>query len=211
MEQPSESRDSIGLATEKPQTSASAFAGSAFAKLAGSTASPFGALGGSGKPSLFGSSSGSSSMGSLLGAQAAGAPSAPPKLSFGSAAATSPFAGLNGQSGGSVFKSSPFASAFGGSALSGPRLSNFGKPGEALKSDKPAKPFGAPDSDAEDKSDEEDNEDEDAKADAASEDAEAKEEEREKDESKGADDKKKPKLHKSEFYLNHICLKFPTH
>ncbi|KAL2127191.1 hypothetical protein VTI74DRAFT_11125 [Chaetomium olivicolor] len=192
MEQPSEARDSTTKTEQPKQTSAAAFASSGFAKLAASSASPFGSIGGAGKPSLFGSSSGTSSFGSVLSSSKPAAPSAPPKLSFGSAAAvSSPFAGLNGQTGGSVFKSSPFASAFGGSALSGPRLGNFGKPGEALKSDKPAKPFGAPDSDAEDKSEDEDNEDEDTKGDAASED-EAKEEDKEKDES----DRKKPKLQK---------------
>ncbi|KAL2261121.1 hypothetical protein VTK26DRAFT_4684 [Humicola hyalothermophila] len=198
MEQTAEARDSAAATkTDKPQTSASAFANSTFGKLASSSTSPFGTLGASGKPSLFGSSSGPASLGGVLGASQPAAPSAPPKLSFGSAAAASPFAGLNGQQGGSVFKSSPFASAFGGSALSGQRLTNFGKPGEALKSDKPAKPFGAPDSDAEDKSEEEDNEDENTKGDAASDGAEGKEDEKEKDESKApGDDKKKPKLQK---------------
>ncbi|KAH6631634.1 hypothetical protein F5144DRAFT_226497 [Chaetomium tenue] len=196
MEQ-SEARDSPAMsdATRPKQTSSSAFASSGFAKLAASSTSPFGSFGGPGKPSLFGSSSGPSSLGGVLGGSKPAAPSAPPKLSFGGAAASSPFAGLNGQSTtGSVFKSSPFASAFGGSALSGPRI-NFGKPGEVLKSDKPAKPFGAPDSDAEDKSEEESNEDEDAKGDASSDD-EAKEEEGDREASKGAEEKKKPKLQK---------------
>lgn len=188
--------------TAKQQTSATSFAASGFAKLGGSSTSPFGALGGAGKPSPFASAS-STSFGSVLGApkQPAAAPSSPPKLSFGSKTTSSPFAGLNGQASGSVFKSSPFASAFGGSALSGPRLANFGKPGEVLKSDKPAKPFGAPDSDAEAKSGDEESGDEGSNDDAASDNAEDKEAEREKDESKLAagDDKKKPKLQKSEF------------
>ncbi|KAL2021924.1 hypothetical protein VTK56DRAFT_6343 [Thermocarpiscus australiensis] len=183
---------------EPPQTSAAAFAKSGFAKLAASPASPFGTLGTSGKPSLFGSaSSGTPSFGSVLGGSKPTAPSSPPKLSFGSAAAASPFAGLNGQGDKSVFKSSPFASAFGGSALSGARLANFGKPGEALKSGKPAKPFGAPDSDAEDKSEEGGDEEEDTKSKASSEDGEDKEAEKEKDESRAtSEDKKKPKLQK---------------
>ncbi|KAH6856776.1 hypothetical protein B0I37DRAFT_368320 [Chaetomium sp. MPI-CAGE-AT-0009] len=197
MEQP-EARDSPAASetTRPKQTSSSAFASSGFAKLAASSTSPFGSFGGSGKPSLFNSSSGSPSLGGVLGGSKPAAPSAPPKLSFGGAAASSPFAGVNGQgTGASVFKSSPFASAFGGSALSGPRL-NFGKPGEVLKSDKPAKPFGAPDSDAEDdKSEEESNEDEDAKDDASSDD-EDKGEERDREASKGVDDKKKLKLQK---------------
>jgi hypothetical protein len=107
-----------------------------------------------------------------------------------------------------VFKSSPFGSAFGGSSFggsafggsalsSGPRL-NFGKPGEVLKSDKPARPFGAPESD-EDKSGDESNDDEDTKGDASSDEAESKDGER--DDSKAGDDKKKPKLQKSEFFV----------
>ncbi|KAG7288034.1 hypothetical protein NEMBOFW57_007554 [Staphylotrichum longicolle] len=194
MEQPSETTSFTTKPEPPKQTSSSAFANSGFAKLASSSASPFGSFGGSGKPSLFGSPSPSPSLSGVLGGSKPAAPSAPPKLSFGSAAAASPFGGLNGQTGGSVFKSSPFASAFGGSALSGPRL-NFGKPGEVLKSDKPAKPFGAPDSDAEGKSDDEDNEDEDTKGDASS-DEESREEEKDKDDSKAGDDKKKPKLQK---------------
>lgn len=89
---------------------------------------------------------------------------------------------------------SPFGSAFGGSALGGSRLSTFGRPGEALKSDKPAKPFGAPDSDAEDdgpNTGEEDNGDEEK---AGSE--EDKDGEKEKEEVKVVDDEKKPKLRK---------------
>lgn len=186
---------------DKPQTSAAAFAASGFAKAGGSSASPFGALGGSGKPSPFASISGTS-FNSVLGSpKPAAAPPSPPKLSFGSKTAASPFAGLNGQSSGSAFKSSPFASAFGGSALSGPRITKFGNPGEALKSDKPAKPFGAPDSDTEGKSEGEGSGDEATNDDASSDNGEDKEAEREKDESKSAagDDKKKPKLQKSEF------------
>jgi hypothetical protein len=200
MEQPSEGQDTTKPEPPK-QTSASAFASSGFAKLAASSTSPFGSFGGSGKPSLFGSSSASPSLGGVLGgSKPAAAPSAPPKLSFGGAATSSPFAGLNGQSGGSVFRSSPFASAFGGSALSGPRL-NFGKPGEVLKSDKPAKPFGAPDSDAENNSGEESNDEEDTKGDASSDEGEGKEEDSQKDESsKAGEDKKKLKLQKSEYY-----------
>jgi hypothetical protein len=201
MEQPSEGQDTTKPEPPK-QTSASAFASSGFAKLAASSTSPFGSFGGSGKPSLFGSSSASPSLGGVLGgSKPAAAPSASPKLSFGGAATSSPFAGLNGQPGGSVFRSSPFASAFGGSALSGPRL-NFGKPGEVLKSDKPAKPFGAPDSDAEHNSGEESNDEEDTKGDASSDEGEGKEEDSQKDESsKAGEDKKKLKLQKSEYYL----------
>ncbi|KAK4100805.1 PH domain-like protein [Parathielavia hyrcaniae] len=184
--------------TEQPkQATGSAFASSGFAKLASSSTSPFGSFGESGKPSLFGSSSSaSSSLGGVFGGpKPAAAPSAPPKLNFGGAAASSPFAGLNGQTGGSVFKSSPFASAFGGSALSGPRL-KFGKPGEVLKSDKPARPFGAPDSDAEDKSGEESNDEEDTKGDASSNEDEGREDEGQKDDSKASEEKKRLRLQK---------------
>ena len=70
--------------------------------------------------------------------------------------AASPFGALNGSTGKSVFGSyATFGSAFGSSAFAAPRLSTFAKPGDALASDKPARPFGAPESDAEE-SDEED-------------------------------------------------------
>ncbi|GAB1318784.1 Nucleoporin NUP56 [Madurella fahalii] len=199
---PRSSMESTGAAaavkTDKPQTSAAAYAASGFAKLSSSSTSPFGALGGSGKPSPFASASGTSFSSVLGPPKPAAVPSSPPKLSFGSKTAASPFAGLNGQGSGSAFKSSPFASAFGGSAISGPRITNFGKPGEALRSDKPAKPFGAPDSDAEGKSEGEGSGDEASNDDVASDNGEDKEAEREKDESKSAagDDKKKPKLQK---------------
>ncbi|KAK4226333.1 hypothetical protein QBC38DRAFT_537224 [Podospora fimiseda] len=188
---------------DQPQTSSSAFASSGFSKLANSSASPFGTFGGAGKPSLFGSAtSGGGSFASVLGGSststtAAAAPAAP-KLSFGSAASSSPFASINGGAGGgSVFKSSPFGSAFGGSALSGARLSTFGKPGEALKSDKPAKPFGAPDSDAEDddgpNTGDEGGDEEKGEGAGSEEDKDA---EKEKEEAKAADEEKKLKLRK---------------
>ncbi|KAK4204079.1 hypothetical protein QBC40DRAFT_217661 [Triangularia verruculosa] len=187
--------------TEKPQTtSSSAFAASGFAKLGASAASPFAAASGAspfasagagaGKPSIFGSA-GTSSFGSVLGGSTAPAPA---KLNFSSTSTASPFASaLNGQaSGGSVFKSSPFGSSFGGaSALSGgPRLTSFGKPGEALKSGKPAKPFGAPESDAEDDDKDEDGEE---NGEGAGVDGE---EEHKDDEEKEESERKRLKLHK---------------
>ncbi|KAK3398709.1 hypothetical protein B0T20DRAFT_438016 [Sordaria brevicollis] len=177
---------------EKPQTSSSAFAQSGFAKLASSTTSPFGALGGSGAPSLFGSTkSGSASPFGTLGASTTTAAPAAPKLSFGSsAAAPSPFAGFNSAStGGSVFGGG-FSSGFGGSALGGAKLTSFGgKPGETLTSSKPAKPFGAPDSDAEESEEEGDNEKEEAGSNE--------EKEGENDEAKNsAEEEKKLKLRK---------------
>lgn len=187
--------------SEPRQTSASAFAASGFAKLAASTTSPFGSFGGTGKPSLFGSTSGSFSvLGGSKPATSGAAPSlsAAPKLSFASGASSSPspFATNGGKPAGSVFGGSPFASAFGGSALSGPKLSTFGKPGESLKSGKPAKPFGAPESDGEGESDrDEDGED------SGSEKEENKdaEKEKEKETEKGAnEERKKLRLQKGE-------------
>ncbi|ESA43064.1 hypothetical protein GE21DRAFT_6610 [Neurospora crassa] len=176
---------------EKPQTSSAAFAQSGFAKLASSTTSPFGALGASAAPSLFGSTnSGSASPFGTLGASTTAAAPTPPKLSFGSsAAAPSPFAGFNSASSGSVFGGG-FSSGFGGSALGGAKLTSFGgKPGETLMSSKPAKPFGAPESDAEESEEEGGNEKEDA---GANEDKEG-----ENDEARtAAEEEKKLKLRK---------------
>lgn len=176
---------------DKPQTSSSAFAQSGFAKLASSITSPFGVLGGSGAPSLFGSTnSGSASPFGTLGASTTAAAPAPPKLSFGSsAAAPSPFAGFNSASTGSVFGGG-FSSGFGGSALGGAKLTSFGgKPGETLTSNKPAKPFGAPDSDVEESEEEGDNEKEEAGSNE--------EKEGENDEAKNAaEEEKKLKLRK---------------
>ncbi|KAK4450714.1 nucleoporin NUP56 [Podospora aff. communis PSN243] len=183
-----------GAHEDKSQTSASAFASSTFPKLASSTASPF-ALAGAGKPSLFGSS-GSGSFSVLGGPKpAAPAPTAP-KLSFGGSSTASPFA-LNGSKpsvfGGNALGGSGFGGGFGGSVLSGPRLSTFGKPGEPLKSDKPAKPFGAPESDNEE-SDKDDDEEE-PKVEAGSDKDESKE--TDKDESKAlTEEKKKIRLQK---------------
>ncbi|KAK3390457.1 hypothetical protein B0H63DRAFT_115421 [Podospora didyma] len=204
--------DSEDPKKEKPKSalSSSAFASSGFAKLAGSSTSPFGALGASGKPSLFGSSSsGSSSPFSVLGgpkpsSSTPTAPSSPPKLSFGGgAAAASPFAGLNGKgSSGSVFGSgSGFSSVLGGgsSALRGSALGSFGKPATFPKSDKPARPFGAPESDNEDEDDKAEDDDASSKGgDAGSDSEDKKETEGDKEESSKphTDDKKKPRLQK---------------
>lgn len=190
---------------DKPQTtSTSAFASSGFAKLGASSASPFAAASGAspfasagaGKPSVFGSAGTAASFGSVLGGST---PAAPAKLNFSSTSTASPFASaLNGQTGGgSVFKSSPFGSTFGGaSALSGggARLTNFGKPGEALKSGKPAKPFGAPESDAEESEKDEDGEEENGEG------AGADGEEENKDDEKEESERKRLKLHKSESF-----------
>lgn len=202
-------------------TSSSAFAASGFSKLTSAT-SPFGALGAaaaSGKPSLFGTaSSAASPFGSLGGTAAKPAASATPKFSFGSAAGSaSPFASVSGTTTGKLFPfSSTSTSGFGaastastagggfGSTISGPRLTSFAKPGELFKSDKPARPFGAPESDAEENAggesgsgaDEEENADEADTVEAGG--SDAKDFEERAKTLGGGDEKKKPKLQKVE-------------
>lgn len=87
-----------------------------------------------------------------------------------------------------------FSSGFGGSALGGAKLTSFGgKPGDSLTSSKPAKPFGAPESDAEESDEEGDNDKEDAGSNE--------EKEGENDEAKtAADEEKKLKLRKGKFH-----------
>ncbi|KAH9241861.1 hypothetical protein K456DRAFT_670719 [Colletotrichum gloeosporioides 23] len=178
---------------EKQGTSAAAFASSGFAKLAASSASPFGSLGDSTKGSVFGGSTSSASpFGSLSPSKPAAAPIAAPTLSFGGAgAASSPFASVK------TAGANGFGSAFGsgfGSALSGKPLTSFAKAGESsFKSEKPAKPFGAPESDVEDGS----GDDADGDNGSASESGDKEEkEESDKEESKAGDDKKRTKLQK---------------
>ncbi|KAJ0388261.1 hypothetical protein COL922a_000523 [Colletotrichum nupharicola] len=178
---------------EKQGTSAAAFASSGFAKLAASSASPFGSLGDSTKGSVFGGSTSSASpFGSLSRSKPAAAPIAAPTLSFGGAgAASSPFASV--KTAGANGLGSAFGSGF-GSALSGKPLTSFAKAGESSsKSEKPAKPFGAPESDVEDGS----GDDADGDNGSASESGDKEEkEESDKEESKAGDDKKRTKLQK---------------
>jgi len=175
---------------EPPAAPSSAFASSGFAKLSAST-SPFGALGGSSKPSIFAaSSSAQPSFG--FGA----AKPAAPTLSFGQgdkSGSASPFASLNGPS--TTFGSSPWASGFGG-GFGAPKLTSFGKPGEVFKSDKPARPFGHPGSDVEDgDSDSSSSEESDG-----GEGQESEDKEKEPEEAKTAvDEKKKPKLQRGAY------------
>lgn len=112
-------------------------------------------------------------------------PSVAPKLSFGSSSSASPFVGLSSTANG--FGSGLGGSAF-GSALGGIKpLGSFAAPGTgALKSEKPAKPFGAPDSDAE--SGEEDDEGDD--------DAQPEEAERGASPEKESEEKKRLRLQK---------------
>lgn len=146
------------------RTSPSKFADSGFAKLAASSASPFAAVGAT-KSVFGGGATAAPSPFASFGAPPTTAASTstplnPPKLSFGTkdASAPSPFAAMNGAKpatggfGSGFGGGSPFSSALGGA---GPRTGNFASPGQPpiIKSDKPAKPFGAPESDAEDDSD----------------------------------------------------------
>jgi hypothetical protein len=172
----------------QPATSASAFATSGFSALSTSSSSPFGSLSGP-KGSVFG---GSTTSGSSFSSIATSKPAAPaaaaaiaaaaaPTLSFGGSTGSSPFATLNSTG------TNGFGSAFGsgfGSAFPGRPLTSFAKPGEGLKSDKPAKPFGAPESDAEEESAEESGDEESEADDVQKEDSD-------KEDSKAASDEKK--------------------
>ena len=149
---------------EKPQTSASAFASSGFASLAGSTTSPFGAVGAS-KPSVFGGGSTTSGFGALAASKSPTLTSTGSTGGFGSlggSKTTSSFgfgsgatAGFGGLGGGSTFGST-LGNGFSGS--SGSKLSSFAAPGAPIPvgTSKPAKAFGAPESDEENGSDAED-------------------------------------------------------
>ncbi|KAI1176937.1 hypothetical protein F4777DRAFT_230059 [Nemania sp. FL0916] len=120
-------------------------------------------------------------------------------------AAKSPFA-LSASTSKSIFNGSGGSSPFGqvaststsfgtgtfggfGSSLGGSRLAGFGKPGESLKSGKPAKPFGAPASDDEGEGDDEEdgNASENDKEDSENRDAA-------EDKAVEAEDKRKTKL-----------------
>lgn len=154
--------------SNQPQTTASAFASSGFAALAGSSASPFGALGTS-KPAAgpFGAlSSATQTQSSAFGT--AGQTSSAPGSAFGATlgnGSKSAFASVgsaplaSGTSGfGSLGGSGGFGSGFGG--LPGGGLKSFagtGGSGEIVGlSDKPAKPFGAAAGEEEEAASEED-------------------------------------------------------
>ena len=147
-----------------PQTSESAFASSGFASLASSSTSGFGSLGAS-KPSLFGGGASSTSgFGSLAkSGSATSTTTAPAPSGFGSLASkpssgfgfgTGASSGFGGRASGSVF-GSKLSNGFAGG--SGPKLSSFAAPGKeaAPLGSKPAKAFGAPESDEEDGSEDE--------------------------------------------------------
>uniref|UniRef100_A0A1Y1LQP2 RanBD1 domain-containing protein n=1 Tax=Photinus pyralis TaxID=7054 RepID=A0A1Y1LQP2_PHOPY len=173
------------------ESSSSTFAESAFGKLA-SSSSGFAALGSSqgggfasNKPTLpsFASVkpiSSSETSGTRANKGQAGRV---PKLSFASNSGLSPFAGLG--SGTNGVGNSKF-----GSGLSGIKpLGSFGAAGtKPLQSEKAAKPFGAPESDADD-DDDNDNEEGDDES-------QPDDQERGASPEKDADEKKRPKLHK---------------
>ncbi|RGP68334.1 dead deah box helicase [Fusarium longipes] len=171
----------------QPQTSASAFAASGFGKLS-SGSSPFASLGATQGSSPFASAAtGKPSLSSFASptASTAAQPAAAPKLTFGSSGGASPFAGLSATNG-SPFGGTAFGSAFG----TGKPLSSFAAPGaEPPKSEKPSKPFGAPDSDVEEDDDEDGEGEETEQPD---------ETERAASPEKESDEKKKLKLQKIE-------------
>ncbi|PMD23328.1 hypothetical protein NA56DRAFT_644221 [Hyaloscypha hepaticicola] len=175
--------------SEKPKTSASAFASSGFASLANTSTSPFVSLGAS-KPSIFsaGAQPASSGFGALAGKPSVLSSTTPasgfgaltgdkPASGFGFGSGTT--SGFGGLSTGSVF-GSKLGNGFAGGA--GPKLSSFAAPGKEneIIGTKPAKAFGAPESDEDDGSDDEDSEGGEGS-----------------DEDEGfAEEKKKSKLHK---------------
>jgi len=196
------SRPAFGSDTkDKAQTSASAFANSGFGSLAASSTSGFAALAAS-KPSVFGS--GTAPQLSGFGALAGSSPVIPDTsqvtLGFGGTAteplgstlgggfgstSTTGFGVLGGRFGGG------FAGFTGGS---GPKLSSFAASGtpDILGSEKPAKAFGAPESD-----EEEDSEDDDESRGGAASDEE---------ESVSVDDKKKHRVSRGMFILNYDAM-----
>ncbi|TVY18587.1 Nucleoporin [Lachnellula arida] len=142
---------------DKSQPSTSAFASSGFAALASSSTSPFGIIGAT-KPSVFGAAPTVSGFGALAAAKSPDASTTPlvdsaasstakPLISLGfGGGPSSGFGGLGGSSG-SVFGSRLGNGFAGGSSA---KLSNFAAPGtESITTAKPAKAFGAPESDNE--------------------------------------------------------------
>lgn len=135
-------------------------------------------------------------------------PSAPPKLTFGGGSSASPFAGLASTTSngfGSAFGSgsSGFGSVLGGGGGVGglKPLSSFAAPGsQPLKSEKPAKPFGAPDSDVESEEDEDGNDDEEGGDDGSQPDAE-----RLASPEKEPEEKKKLRLQRGKLFMPSIA------
>ncbi|KAL7929095.1 P-loop containing nucleoside triphosphate hydrolase protein [Trichoderma chlorosporum] len=173
----------IPSASVLPQTSSTAFSTSGFGKLA-TGSSPFASLSTS-QSSIFAPSVASSVLPVASGLGASGPKPTPsvtmPKLTFGSINSASPFANLS-----SGFGGASLGSPFGG----GKSLESFASPlAKPLQSEKPAKPFGAPESDVDDE------DDEDAERDDES---ESNEQERAASPEKELEEKKRIKLHKVE-------------
>ncbi|PBP17163.1 dead deah box DNA helicase [Diplocarpon rosae] len=161
--------DSPSAPSSGPKTSAAAFAGSSFASLAASTSSPFGSIGAS-KPSIF--SSGVQPATSGFGALATAKPPSPTSTSntsgFGLASGEKTATGFGFGSGvssgfGGLASGSVFGSKLGNGFAGGPgtKLSSFAAPignESTTLSTKPAKAFGAPESDEDAGSDEDDTE-----------------------------------------------------
>ncbi|RFU35692.1 hypothetical protein B7463_g734, partial [Scytalidium lignicola] len=192
-EKSSEAKAVFGSSFAKPpQTSSSAFSSSGFGAFASSSASPFGTLAAS-KPSIFGGnlqssgggfgglSSGKSPNTESLSTSATNKPSLGFGTTFGSTGASG-FGALGAKTGGSLFGGS-LGNGF--AAGGGPKLSSFAAPNkDALPaSAKPARAFGAPESD-----EEEGEEDEGSDGGVASDDEETSK--------AGGEDKKKIKLAK---------------
>jgi hypothetical protein len=160
-----------------PQTSSSAFASSGFGSLAASSSSGFAALATS-KPSVFGS--GAKPQVSGFGALASSNNGPPATSTFksgfgGSATETlaSPLSSGFGNTATTGFGAlgGGFGGGFGGfSGAAGPKLSSFAASGtpEMVGAEKPAKAFGAPESDEEEEED-----DDESKGGAASDDDES--------------------------------------
>jgi len=195
-------RPAFGIDTkDKAQTSASAFANSGFGSLAASSTSGFASLAAS-KPSVFGS--GTAPQLSGFGGLAGGNPVIPDtsqvKLAFGGTSTEplgSTLGGGFGNTGTTGFGA--LGGGFGGGFVgftggSGPKLSSFAASGtpDIVGSEKPAKAFGAPESD-----EEEDSEDDDESRGGAASDEE---------ESVSVDDKKKHRVSRGMFILSYHLM-----
>ncbi|ORY58063.1 uncharacterized protein BCR38DRAFT_353750 [Pseudomassariella vexata] len=179
---------------KKADTGSSAFKSSG---LSGFAAQPSPFLQ-SGKPlTSFASASGSASpFGAVSPSKAGSTASTPSAFGTSSADGSSPFGQVGGGAskpfGGSVFGGA-FGSGLGG--MSANKFSSFGKPGASFKSSKPAKPFGAPESDAE-SGDEEDGDNSNIHDATMENPEEEKQKERDEKDKYADDDEKKTKLKK---------------
>ncbi|KAI1113653.1 hypothetical protein F5Y14DRAFT_207213 [Nemania sp. NC0429] len=182
-DKPVDTQDKVPAKNSKT-TTASAFKSSGMSNFA-TQSSPF-LQAGTGK-TLSSFASASSSTPSPFGFSVAATKS----VFGGGGGAASPFGQITGTS------TSFGTSAFGGfgSTLGGSRLPGFGKPGESLKSTKPARPFGAPASDDEGGGEGDEEEDGNASENDKEKDKdETKNQDAEEDKATETEDKKKPKL-----------------